>query len=78
MDASRVSPAILQAALEADGKPAWLQGLIGDEDGANLLQEQTGASSEDEVRVSTRQCGADDGSFMLAGKASSPASCLLC
>ena len=39
----------LQAALDADGKPAWLRGLMdGDEGGADLLQEQAGASSEEE------------------------------
>ena len=38
----------MQAALDADGKPAWLQGLIGNEGGADLLQEQAGASSEEE------------------------------
>ena len=38
----------LQAALDADGKPAWLQGLMGNEGGADLLQEQADASSEEE------------------------------
>ena len=41
----------LQAALDADGKPAWLRGLMGNDGNADLLQEQTGASSEEEVRI---------------------------
>ena len=41
----------LQAALDADGKPAWLRGLMGNDGNADLLQEQTGASSEEEVHI---------------------------
>ena len=49
--------AALQAALAADGRPAWLHGLIGDEGGSNVLQEQAGASSEEEeVRVCCQWC----------------------
>ena len=39
----------LQAAMDGDGKPAWLRGLMGKDGSADLLQEQTGASSEEEV-----------------------------
>ena len=38
-----------QAALDADGKPAWLRGLMGNDGDTDLLQEQPGASSEEEV-----------------------------
>ncbi len=49
----------LQAALDADGKPAWLEGLMGNEGGADLLQEQADASSEEEeeVRWLLEACG---------------------
>lgn len=43
-------------AVDADGKPAWLQRLIGnDSGGGTLLRQQSELSTDDEGGVSTRQ-----------------------
>ena len=42
--------------VDADGKPAWLQRLMGNEAGGTLLRAQSGMSSDEEGRVSWHSC----------------------